>query len=521
MNRINQLVSVKSTDKWDVVVIGGGATGLGTALEAVSRGYKMLLLEQSDFSKSTSSKSTKLVHGGVRYLAQGYVDLVREACRERGLLLKNAPHLTRNVSFVIPLYSVLDVLMYTIGLKFYDLLAGKLSLGKSKFISKAKTLEMIPSIKVKGLRGGVLYHDGQFDDSRLAINLAQTIVEKGGTVLNYARVCGLKKNAVGKVSGVDFKDVLSGATYTVSAEAVVNATGVFADDINKMDLGRDVKTISPSQGVHVVIDRKFCPSENAIMIPKTDDGRVLFAVPWHNKIVLGTTDTPVKTESLEPEALEQEIDFIITTAGRYLSTKPQRKDVLSVFTGLRPLAASNDTEGSGKTKEISRSHKIIVSKSNLFSIIGGKWTTYRKMGEDLVSRMEQVLGWERTRTRTQHLAIHGYKEGVLQSDPMYYYGSDKEKINELGKKVEGGEQWLSEKLLIKKAQLVWAVRNEMAEKVEDFLSRRTRAMLLDVDESVRMAPEVARIMAAEKGRNESWVAAEIEEFRELAKKYVC
>lgn len=501
---------------WDLVVIGGGATGLGIAIDSVCRGYKTLLLEQSDFAKSTSSKSTKLVHGGVRYMAQGYIDLVKEACKERGLLLKNAPHLTRNLTFVIPVYSWKDRWMYTIGLKFYDFLAGKLSLGSSYFINKNKTIQHLPTVKKENLKGGVVYHDGQFDDARLALNLAQTAIERGAVVLNYAKVTGLSKDSEGYLNGVDFRDEISGEKYQVKTKAVVNATGVFADDINKMDHGTDKKTISPSQGIHLMIDKKFCPTDSAVMIPKTDDGRVLFAVPWHNKIILGTTDTPVKRESLEPIPSDKEIQFILNTAKNYLNPAPTRADIQSVFAGLRPLAAAEEGQ---KTKEVSRSHKVLVAPSRLVSIVGGKWTTYRKMAEDTMQKVEEIMQWKKTKSNTEHLKIHGYREGTSQDNPMYFYGSDEKYVQELTTNTPYGNEMLSEALNIKKVQVVWAVRNEMAMNVEDVLSRRTRALLLDREEALRIAPEVAEIMAVELGKDQKWVDAQVLEFNRLASIY--
>lgn len=503
-----------STAVWDIIVIGGGATGLGAALEAASKGYKTLLLEQSDFAKSTSSKSTKLVHGGVRYLAQGDVGLVREASIERGLLHRNASHLVRNQHFIIPVYSFFDRIKYTIGLKLYDWISGRMSLGSSVFISRSETLAQLPGIKSHGLVGGVLYHDGQFDDSRLAINLAQTIFEKGGCALNYITVTGLLKSS-GRVAGVTATDAETGRQYSIKAKAVINATGVFVDDILRMDNPAANKSICVSQGVHIVLDRKFFPSDHALMIPKTTDGRVLFAVPWHDKVVVGTTDTPVENASLEPVALEKEIQFILQTAGTYLVMQPQRSDVKSVFAGLRPLAAP---QGEGqKTKEISRSHKIIVSESMLFTILGGKWTTYRKMGEDLVSRIEKELAWKQLPTATTDLLIHGADDHTDWNDPLYYYGSD---LKQLKATMNGHrEHWLSEGLHIHEAQVQWAVEHEMARTVEDVLARRTRALLLDAKESMRIAQPVAVLMAAALKKDAAWIDQQVHSFRELATHY--
>jgi glycerol-3-phosphate dehydrogenase len=518
MKRDEMIEKLGSGNKiFDFIIIGGGATGIGVALEASARGYSVLLLEQSDFTKSTSSKSTKLVHGGVRYLAQGNVSLVREAVVERGLLQKNAPHLVKNQSFIIPTHGLFDEIQYTIGLKLYDLLAGKLSLGHSKHISKTNTLKRISTIKAQKITAGIVYHDGQFDDSRLAINTLQTAQELGALVLNYCKVTELLKDSNGSISGVRFEDVEGGCRYEKHGKQVVNATGVFADHILQMDEPLAKRTIAPSQGVHLMLDKSFLPGNDAVMIPKTDDGRVLFLVPWHNRIVVGTTDTPIKTESLEPVALEEEINFILETASRYLIKAPQRKDVLSVFAGLRPLAASN---GEGKkTKEISRSHKIIASKSGLLTMIGGKWTTYRKMGQDLVDKTEVLNGWEHIPTKTKHLKIHGYKENVDYQDPFHYYGSDEDAILELAKE-EGMDEVINSSLQVIKAQVVWSVRNEMSRSVEDFLARRTRCQLLDARESLKMAPKVAGIMAAELGKDSEWEAHQVSEYNKITSNYI-
>ena len=501
---------------WDVVVIGGGSTGLGVALDAVSRNYKTLLVEQADFAKGTSSRSTKLVHGGVRYLAQGDYKLVREASIERGLLFRNAPHLVKNQTFIIPIYNYWDMLKYTIGLKLYDWIAGKLSMGASVFISRKKTIEKLPGVKAEGLRGGVLYHDGQFDDSRLAINLMQTIKQHGGLSLNYMEVVGLLKDGNQKVAGATIVDVETGNKYDIKAKSIVNATGVFVDDILQMDNSSQKKTICVSQGVHLVLDKSFYPSENALMIPETSDGRVLFAVPWHGKVVFGTTDTLVEQSSLEPQALEKEIEFILETASVYLIKKPTRADVLSVFAGLRPLAAP--AEGQQKTKEISRSHKIMVSPSNLFTILGGKWTTYRKMGEDMVNYIEKRMKWKHKKSNTANMHIYGYQQQVNWNDPLYFYGKEGPEIKE---NMNGtANTWISESLKIHKMQVEWAVEHEMARTVEDVLSRRTRALLLDAKESIRIAKEVAQIMSKALNTNEDWVSDQVKAYTELANNYI-
>lgn len=515
MNRETVLAKIKSTIIWDVIVIGGGASGLGIAVESANRGYASLLVEQTDFAKSTSSKSTKLVHGGVRYLAQGNISLVREASIERGLLTKNAPHLVKNQTFIIPVYNWWSRLKYTMGLKLYDWISGHLSLGSSVFISRKKVLKKLPGIISKNLVGGVLYHDGQFDDARLAINLAQTIFDKKGCAINYMKVIDLIKEEE-KVGGVIVLDTESNERYAIRSKTVINATGVFVDDILRMDKPDTKKNIAVSQGIHLVVDKKFFPGNDAMMIPQTSDGRVLFIVPWHNKLLMGTTDTPVKNISLEPVALEAEIQFILQTADAYLTASPIRKDVLSVFAGLRPLAAPEKEDSN--TKEISRSHKILISESGMFSIIGGKWTTYRKMGEDMIDRVEKEMHWKHIPSSTASLHIHGYSTQTNQKDHLYYYGSDIFLIQKIIE--ESGDEWVSEKLQISKAQILLAIREEMARTVEDVLSRRTRALLLDARETINVALSVAKVMAKEMNKDESWIKDQIEIFKSIALNYI-
>lgn len=514
-----QMIGSGSSTDWDLIVIGGGATGLGVALDGVSRGFKTLLLEQADFAKGTSSRSTKLVHGGVRYLAQGNIDLVREALRERGLLQKNAPHLVQNEIFVIPNYSWWDKFFYSVGLKMYDLLSGKLSLGKSKGISKKEAISRVSTIKQDGLKGGVIYHDGQFDDSRLSVNVAQTIMENGGAAINYCEVTGLLKDN-DKVSGVKAVDRESGKEYSISGKAVINATGVFVDEILTMDKPDHKKIVRPSQGVHLVFDKSFLPGKDAIMIPKTDDGRVLFAVPWHDKVVVGTTDTPLNEHSLEPTALEEEIEFILKTATKYMTKSPTRKDVKSVFAGLRPLAAPK--EGSTKTKEISRSHKVMVSDTGLITITGGKWTTFRKMGEDTVDKAISVGALPNQKSTSEEMKVHGAipTENVDFSNPHYFYGSDEEKIQALIKEDETLGEEIHPGYSYRKAEVIWAVRNEMARTIEDFLARRIRVLFLDARAAIDMAPAVAELMAKELDKNAEWKKNEISTFVELANRYL-
>ncbi|MDL2303296.1 glycerol-3-phosphate dehydrogenase/oxidase [Dysgonomonas sp. OttesenSCG-928-D17] len=518
-NKYIDIIADKSI-VWDFVVVGGGATGLGVALDAASRGFKVALLEQSDFTKATSSRSTKLVHGGVRYLAQGDVGLVIEALRERGLMKKNAPHLVKDQRFIIGNYKWWEKPFYTIGLTIYDILAGKRGLGRSLPMSKKAVTTEIPQIATNGLRGGVVYHDGQFDDSRMGINLLQTAAEQGAAVANYVKVTSLNKNGAGKISGVDIYDEIGKQNYTLRAKVVINATGIFVDSLMKMDAPEKDNIVRPSQGIHLVVDKSFLGGDTAIMIPKTSDGRVMFGVPWHDKVVLGTTDTPLKEFVLEPQALEEEIDFILKTAGQYLAKQPRREDVLSVFAGLRPLAAPKNNADGTKTKEISRSHKIVISDSDLITITGGKWTTYRDMAEDVVNKAISTIGLPHKECKTRDLRIHGYKENVDRSNFNYVYGSDIDEI----KKLETENPELSEKLHpsydYTGAEVAWAVRKEMALTVEDVLARRLRALFLDARAAIDMAPKVASIMAKEMGMNTSWEKDQVSEFIELAQNYL-
>jgi glycerol-3-phosphate dehydrogenase len=510
------IAKIEEQDSWDVIIIGGGATGLGTAVDAASRGYKTLLVEQSDFAKGTSSRSTKLVHGGVRYLAQGDVALVYEALHERGLLLKNAPHLVKDQEFIIPCYSWFSKIKYLIGLKLYDLLAGKSGFKKSSLLSADEVLGAIPGLKRGNLMGGVSYSDGQFDDARLALNLAQTASEYGGILLNYMKVTGLSKNN-GEVDGLSATDMESGKTYQLQAKAIVNATGVFVDDILKMDTPAGRPIVRPSQGAHIVLDQSFLQGDSALMIPKTSDGRVLFAVPWHGKALVGTTDTPLDEHSLEPRPLESEIEFILETAGNYLARKPVRADVLSAFAGLRPLAAPQKNTNS--TKEISRSHKLIISQSGLITITGGKWTTYRKMAMDVVDQAIALGKLRKKKCITAEVKIHGYT-AEMETGPLALYGADAAGIQDLMNAEPELRIRIHPEFSYVKAEVVWMVRNEMARNVEDVISRRMRLLFLDARAALKIAPVVARIMADELDRNDQWIDTQISGFTSLVKQYL-
>lgn len=494
MNRPVMLQKLKDETEWDIVVIGGGATGLGTAVDAATRGYKTLLTEQFDFGKGTSSRSTKLIHGGVRYLAHGNIKLVMEALHERGYLLKNAPHLTTALAFIVPVYSWFSKLYYGTGLKIYDLLSGKLSLGKTRFLSKNQTLLQLPGIGDKKLKGGILYYDGQFDDTRLAVSLAVTAAKYGAAILNYCKATALTKTEE-KVSGVVIEDTINHITYTVKAKAVINATGVFTDAVMQMDEPEKDVLVMPSQGIHLVVDKHFFPGTNALMIPKTDDGRVLFAVPWHDKVLLGTTDTPVNKISFEPQPLQEEIEFVLQHANRYLQKNITRSEVRSMFAGLRPLVKRKAAK---KTSLLSRDHTIIVSKSGLVTITGGKWTTYRKMAEEAVDNAVFIAKLPKRNCITKHLTIGDEEDAYVKED---------------------GNNFIHESFHFTQSDIERFIQKEMAITVEDVLARRTRLLFLDAHAAIDAAPSVAKVMAAVMNKDEQWINEQISLFTQLAKQY--
>ncbi|HEV7301390.1 MAG TPA: glycerol-3-phosphate dehydrogenase/oxidase [Tepidisphaeraceae bacterium] len=502
---------------WDMVVIGGGATGVGIAVDAASRGYSCCLIEQSDFGKGTSSRSTKLVHGGVRYLQQGNVSLVMEALKERGILRQNAPHLVHDLAFVVPNYAWWEAPFYGIGMKVYDMLAFRYGFGRSKLLSKDEVIERIPTLEPDGLRGGVVYYDGQFDDSRLLIDLARTAEAQGAALLNYARVTGMRHDGDGFVDGVTVTDLETGQAHTIGASAVINATGAFSDAVRRIDDPEATSMIAASQGVHLVLDRSFLPGDHAIMVPRTSDGRVMFAIPWHDHALLGTTDTPITEISLEPVAMEHEIQFILETSARYLAKDPTRDDVLSVFTGIRPLVKASDA---ASTAALSRDHTIHVSKSGLLTIAGGKWTTYRKMAEDCVDHAATLGKLDERDCVTKSLNIHGYHQHAEQFGDLKYHGADAPHIQRLMNERPELADRLHEALPVFGGQVLWAVRHEMARTVDDVLARRTRALLLNAKAAIAMAPRVAQIMAAELGQDAEWQQSQVAEFTQMAQVYL-
>jgi glycerol-3-phosphate dehydrogenase len=502
---------------WDMAIVGGGATGVGIAVDAASRGYRVVLLEQSDFGKGTSSRSTKLIHGGVRYLQQGNVTLVMESLKERGILRQNAPHLVHDLAFVVPNYLWWEAPFYGIGMKVYDLLAGRYGFGPSAVLTREQVIEHIPTLEQEGLRGGVLYHDGQFDDSRLLVNLVQTAAEHGACLLNYAKVERLTRDQDGFVDGLVFRDMVSGRDHALGARCVVNAAGPFCDSVRRLDDPTAQPIIAPSQGVHVVLERSFLPGDAAIMVPRTEDGRVMFAIPWLDHALVGTTDTPVREATLEPKPMAAEVDFLLETAARYLSRPPTRHDVLSAFAGIRPLVRSAHVE---QTASLSREHTIEISRTGLITIAGGKWTTYRRMAQDCVDHAATLARLADRPCVTHELRIHGYHTDARQFGALSEYGSDAVALRSIADRTPDLARRLHDSLPMCGAQVVWAVREEMALTVDDVLARRTRALQLDARAAVDMAPEVAVLMAAELGEGEDWQREQVAQFERIAAGYV-
>ncbi len=518
MNREEMVGRIADRDKpWDMLIIGGGATGVGIAVDAASRGYDILLLEQSDFGKGTSSRSTKLIHGGVRYLQQGNVSLVMEALKERGILRKNAPHLVHDLAFVVPNYDWWEAPFYGIGLKVYDMLAGRYGFGPSRILSKDETLERIPNIERQGLRGGIEYYDGQFDDARLLINLARTASHQGAALLNYARVIELTRDGLGYLNGVIFEDVEAESEHEIKSRVVINATGPFTDQIRKMDDPDAAPFISPSQGIHLVLDKSFLPGTSAIMVPHTRDGRVMFAIPYLGATLVGTTDTPITEPELEPRPMADEIDFLLETAGAYLEKDPTKQDILSVFTGIRPLVKAGEQQS---TAELSREHFIHISNSGLVTIAGGKWTTYRKMAKDCVNHALSIagLGWRPCGTKV--LNIHGYHRTPEKFGEYMFYGSDAPAIQDLMRVDPARKEKLHPALRARAGEVIWAVRFEAARTVDDFLSRRTRSLLLNARAARKAAPGVATLMAKELGYDHNWELEQIKTFHRISENYL-
>jgi glycerol-3-phosphate dehydrogenase len=518
MNREQLLAQLERPVTYDIAIIGGGATGLGVALDAAARGFSVVLVEAHDFAKGTSSRATKLVHGGVRYLAQGNIGLVREALRERTTLLHNAPHLAQPLPFVVPSYRYWETPFYGTGLKMYDALAGKAGLGVTEFLTRRETLACLPTVRPDGLKGGIKYWDGQFDDARLALALARTAAARGALVVNYCAATGLRHED-GKVAGLDCRDVETGQVHRLKARCVVNATGVWVDEFRQKDgqaTGRQVQAmVAPSQGVHLVVDREFLPGDHALMVPKTADGRVLFGVPWLGKIILGTTDTPRQDLPQEPLPFKEELDFILGESARYLAKAPSRQDIRSVWVGLRPLVKPQ-REDRDDTKGLSREHTVLVSRSGLVTVTGGKWTTYRAMAEDVLEKCAEKGLLERTRSGvTTNLTLVGGDRRpsaaarISEPQGLHSYGSEAPAVAALpgaSRELGGG---------LTEAMVRFAARNEYARTVEDVLARRWRLLFLDARLAGSLAAEVGAILEQENGR-----APEVNAFRKLARQYL-
>ncbi len=523
MKRSEMLAAIEDRSSlWDVIIIGGGATGLGAAVEAASRGHRTILVEAEDFAKGTSSRSTKLIHGGVRYLRQGKVGMVGQSLRERQRLLQNAPHLVHSLEFVLPTFRFGARAFYYAGLRSYDILAGQWLSGRARLLSRHATCEHLPTLRDEKLRGGVLYTDGQFDDARLAIALAQTAVDLGAVVVNYMSVVRLVRTQQ-RVTGVVVRDADSGNEFELRGKVVLNATGVFADDILKMDDEQPNSRASdsrpevvPSQGSHLVFDASFLPGSSALMIPETDDGRVLFAIPWHGKVLLGTTDIAVKSVSREPRPMAQETAYLLEYAGRYLQRAPEESDILSRFAGLRPLVGCRS--GSAKTSRLSREHEIYTSASGLITVIGGKWTTYRQMGEDLIDRAETTAGLTHKLSRTATLKLHGCPPDATkdQTHLQNVYGSDSARIDSLIRENPELSSAIHPRLPYRAAHVIWAARFEMAQTIEDVLARRTRSLFLDAKAAMESAEFVGKLLQQEMNRSDDWTRKQIQQFSEVA-----
>ena len=523
-DRATLLARLGETVSYDLAVVGGGATGLGVALDAAARGLSVVLVESHDFAKGTSSRATKLVHGGVRYLAQGNIALVREALHERTTLLHNAPHLAQPLSFIMPSYKWWETPFYGAGLKMYDALAGKAGLGPTQFLGREATLRYLPSLQARGLCGGVRYWDGQFNDARLAVALARTAAQHGALLVNYCKASQLLFDG-GKVAGLECQDTETGQSYKLQSRCVINATGVWVDELRQTDgaanpndgRGPTKPMVAPSQGVHLVVDREFLQSDVALMVPKTADGRVLFAVPWLGKVILGTTDTPRHDLPREPKPFKDEIEFILGEAGRYLQPAPARKDVRSMWVGMRPLVKPLDDDGDS-TKGLSREHTVLVSRSNLVTVTGGKWTTYRAMAEDVLQKCQDKGLLKRSKSGvTVHLPLVGSPVGanlgkvqsIADAPGLHSYGAEQSEVAAQG----NSNVELAPGVSV--AMVRFAARYEYARRVEDVLARRSRLLFLDASQAAQSAEAVGEIL-----RQETGIDPEVAAFTALCRQYL-
>ena len=499
-------------NEFDVLVVGGGATGLGIAVDASTRGFSTVLVEAGDFAQATSSRATKLVHGGVRYLASGQMHLVYEALRERKLMMRNAPHLVHPLAFVTPAYRWFDLPFYGSGLKIYDLLAGGSSIGRTRILNSEKTRRLVPGIQAKDLKGSIVYCDGQFDDARMALALARTAEDHGAVVVNYARFLQPMKENESLAGGI-VQDVETGENHEIRAKTVINATGIFVDEVRELDDPASPHLLRVSRGTHIVLPHEVLGEGSAIMVPKTRDGRLIFAIPWLGKVLIGTTDLPATEPRVEPGFEESEIDYLIETINPYLSRAIAKSDILSIFSGLRPLIS----EKAATTAKISREHRIDVSRSGLITVAGGKWTTYRRMAEDTLDLAIEKHLLPRAKCVTKELRLHGAPAEAVDGNEFSSYGTDARRVRDLIAADGSLATKLDEDLPFVRAEVVYAVREEMARTVEDVLSRRTRALLLNARASERAAPVTAEMMADELGRDKAWADEQVRTFCELAR----
>lgn len=530
MNRASQLEQLRQDQLFDLLVVGGGATGCGIALDAASRGLRVALVEQNDFAEGTSSRSTKLVHGGVRYLELAVknldrvqYNLVRDGLRERGLLLHNAPHLAHRLPLVTPLYSWWQIPYIFAGLKLYDLLAGKAGIGHSRLLGRKQALARFPMLKAKGLKAGVLYYDGQFNDARTALALAMTAAEQGATVVSHLEVRGLRKEN-GQVCGAELVDRLSGDSFSIRARGVISATGPFADQLRKLDDPAAPPLLKVSSGIHIVLDQRFAPPDTGLMIPSTEDGRVLFVLPWEGHALVGTTDEAAEV-SEHPRPQAEEIAYLLRHLGKYFDLQVGEADVKTVWSGLRPLVFAADA---GNTARLARDHFLQTSPSGLLTITGGKWTTYREMAEDAVDlaiRQFALAPQHGCQTATIPLVgAAGFDPAGDRSLAERFtlpaatarhlhraYGDRAAAVAELAG--AGGNRLLVAGHPYLEAEVTYAARHEAAGRAIDVLARRLPLALLDRQAALDALPRVIDLLAPELG----WDAQRCREEEKLAR----
>ena len=538
-SRNEALQSIKG-HAFDVCVIGGGATGSGSALDAQLRGLQTVLVDAGDFAGATSSTSTKIVHGGVRYLEEAVKELdtkeyhvVNRALHERVRMLKNCPYLARTMEFLVPCYQWLDVGYYDVGLKLYDWIAGEASIFPSHFLSREETLRRMPNVKSDGLVGSVAYADGQFDDARYNITLVLTFTQAGGEALNYARVTALQKDANGKLIGAEVEDQLTHETFPIHARAFVNATGPLSDTIRHLAAPGASPRMRLSKGIHILLPLDVMPSEDALLIPKTEDGRVLFAVPWMGRLLAGTTEQEVTIHD-ELYVTREEIDYVLRHLNSYLARPATPDLVVSGIAGARPLVSAGDGRD---TKRLARDDELEVdSQSGLISIMGGKWTTHRAMAEDTINAVQDRLGLKRTESPTRNRLLAGAEgyvpdywqklvreHGVSEMTARHLagkFGTVAEQVLDLAKKDPTLSGPILNGLAPLRAEVAFCTRNEMATTVEDILFRRLGIQLYSWRSAIHAAPVVASIMGRELGWSGESTRSATRQYAEKINRYL-